>query len=235
MTVHYQCVDGVATLTIDRPERLNSIDGPTADVLQHCFEEFVIDDEAKVLVLTGAGERAFCAGADLKALDTLSHRASAPEGFEGFTRLHSPKPTIAAIGGHCVAGGLELALWCDLRIASTTASFGVLTRRHGLPYVDGGTQRLPRVIGLPRALDLLMTGRVIDAVEAERIGLVNELVEPGAHLGRAVEVAQLIVSHPPDAMLNDRRAALEGFGRPLTEGLAIEAHVHNLSIGGAGR
>ena len=179
MSVRYELAEGVATLTIDRPERRNAIDGPTADALQNHFEEFAADDDASVLVLTGAGEDAFCAGADLKAFESLAHRGSAPEGFEGFTRLESPKPSIAAISGWCVAGGLELALWADLRVATTTARFGVLTRLHGLPFIDGGTQRLPRAVGLPRALDLLLTGREVGAEEAERIGLVNELVEPG--------------------------------------------------------
>lgn len=230
MTVAYEVRDHVATLTIDRPERRNAIDGPTADALQRSFEEFTDDEDARVLVLTGAGEEAFCAGADLKDLESLSHRATAPEGFEGFTRLHSLKPTIAAISGWCVAGGLELALWADLRIATTTARFGVLTRRHGLPFIDGGTQRLPATVGLPRALDLLMTGREIDAREAERISLVNEVVEPGFHLHRAHEIARAIADHPQDALLADRRAAIEGYGQSLEEGLRIEARAHNLNL-----
>jgi enoyl-CoA hydratase len=230
MPVHYAVDGAVATLVIDRPERRNAIDGPTADALQERFTAFAADDDARVLVLSGAGDEAFCAGADLKAFESLAHRANAAEGFEGFTRLESPKPTIAAISGWCVAGGLELALWADLRIATTTAQFGVLTRLRGLPYIDGGTQRLPRVVGLPRALELLMTGRVIDAEEAERIALVNEVVEPGRHLERALEIARVIAGHPPDALHNDRRAAIEGFGRPLEEGLAIEARVHNLPL-----
>ena len=230
MPVHYSVDGAVATLVIDRSERRNAIDGPTADALQEHFTAFAADDEIRVLVLAGAGDEAFCAGADLKDFESLAHRAGAPEGFEGFTRLASPKPTIAAISGWCVAGGLELALWADLRIATTTARFGVLTRRHGLPFIDGGTQRLPRVVGLPRALDLLMTGREIDAEEAERIGLVNEVVEPGRHLERALEVAATIAGHPPDAMLADRRAAIEGFGLPLEQGLAVEAAAHNLQL-----
>ena len=119
-----------------------------------------------------------------------------------------------------------------IAFTSTSARFGVLTRPRGLPYIDGGTQRLPRVVGLPRALDLLMTGRVIDAEEAERIALVNEVVEPGRHLERALEVARVIAAHPPDALFADRRAALEGFGLPLEEGLAVEARVHNLPLAG---
>ena len=230
MPVHY-AVDGpVATLQIDRPDRRNAIDGPTADALQAHFEAFAADDDARVLILAGAGDDAFCAGADLKAFESLAHRSSAAAGFEGFTRLQSPKPTIAAISGWCVAGGLELALWADLRVAATGSRFGVLTRRHGLPFIDGGTQRLPRTIGLPRALDLLMTGREIDAAEAERIGLVNEVVEPGRHLARAAELAMLIASHPPHALDADRRAAIKGFGLPLEEGLAVEARVHHLPL-----
>jgi enoyl-CoA hydratase len=230
MAVHYVVEDRVATLIIDRPERRNAIDGETADRLQAAFESFVADDDARVLVVCGAGNEAFCAGADLKAMETLAHRASAPQGFMGFTRLESPKPTIAAINGWCVAGGLELALWADLRVATTTARFGVLTRRHGLAYIDGGTQRLPRVIGLPRALDLLLTGRVVEADEAERIGLVNELVDPGRHLHRAREIAAAIAGHPAEAMLADRRAAIDGLGLPLKEGLALEAQIHNLPL-----
>ena len=230
MPVHYAVKDAVATLIIDRPERRNAIDGPTADALQEHFEAFCADDDACVLVLAGAGDEAFCAGADLKAFESLAHRASAPQGFEGFTRLASPKPTIAAISGWCVAGGLELALWADLRIASSTSRFGVLTRLRGLPYIDGGTQRLPRVVGLPRALDLLMTGREIDAQEAERIALVNEVVEPGRHLERALEVARLIAGHPRHALIADRSAAIEGFGLSLEEGLAVEARVHQLPL-----
>ena len=183
-----------------------------------------------MLVLAGAGDEAFGAGADLKDFESLGHRWNAPEGFEGFTRLASPKPTIAAISGWCVAGGLELALWADLRIATNTARFGVLTRPRGLPFIDGGTQRLLRVVGYARGLELLMTGRQIDAEEAERIALVNEVVEPGRHLERALEVARLIASHPPDALLADRRAAIEGFGLPLEEGLAAEARAHNLQL-----
>lgn len=228
--VTYEVDEGVATLTIDRPERRNAIDGPTADALQGHFESFVADGDARVLVLTGAGEESFCAGADLKAFESLAHRGGSPAGFEGFTRLASPKPTIAAISGWCVGGGLELALWADMRIATTTSRFGVLTRRHGLPFIDGGTQRLPRAIGLPRALDLLMTGREVDAQEAERIGLVNELVPPGRHLARALEIARLIAAHPQDALLADRQAAIDGFGLPLADGLATEARAHHLDL-----
>ena len=215
---------GSATLlTIDRPERHNAVDGATADALREAFEAFAQDDDARVLVLTGAGENAFCAGADLKAIASLD--ADRPGGPLGFTRLASPKPTIAAISGWCLAGGLELALWCDLRIATETAVLGCAERRWGVPLIDGGTQRLPRVIGTGRALDLVLTGRDVRAREALEIGLVNEVVEPGRHVERALEVAELVASHPQPTMLSDRRALLEGAGMTLEDGLALEARL----------
>jgi enoyl-CoA hydratase len=162
---------------------------------------------------------AFCAGADLKALDlNVDH----PDGPMGPTRLTPSKPAIAAVDGWCLAGGVELALWCDLRIATPSSTFGLFERRWGVPLVDGGTQRLPRLIGLSRALDLILSGRPVDAEEAERIGLVNEVVAPGAELGRALELAERIAAFPQETMLADRRAAIEGFGLPLAEGIALE-------------
>jgi enoyl-CoA hydratase len=215
---------GAATLlTIDRPERHNAVDGATADALREGFEAFAQDDDARVLVLTGTGDAAFCAGADLKAIETLD--AGRPGGPLGFTRLASPKPTIAAISGWCLAGGLELALWCDLRIATETAVLGCAERRWGVPLIDGGTQRLPRVIGTGRALDLVLTGRDVPAAEALAMGLVNEVVEPGRHVERALEVAELVSSHPQPTMLSDRRALLEGAGLTLEDGLALEARL----------
>jgi enoyl-CoA hydratase len=215
---------GAATLvTIDRPERHNAVDGETAAALRAAFEAFAADDDARVLVLAGAGRAAFCAGADLKAIGTLD--ADAPGGPLGFTRLASPKPTIAAISGWCLAGGLELALWCDLRIATETAVLGCAERRWGVPLIDGGTQRLPRVIGTGRALDLVLTGRDVGAAEALALGLVNEVVAPGEHVTRALELAQTIASHPQATMLSDRRALLEGEGLTLAEGLALEARL----------
>ncbi len=215
---------GSATLlTIDRPERHNAVDGTTADEMQAAFEAFAHDDESRVLVLTGAGENAFCAGADLKAIGSLD--ADRPGGPLGFTRLASPKPAIAAISGWCLAGGLELALWCDLRIATETAVLGCAERRWGVPLIDGGTQRLPRVIGTGRALDLVLTGRDVPAAEALSIGLVNEVVAAGRHVERALEIAETIASHPQPAMLSDRRALLEGEGMTLADGLALEARL----------
>jgi enoyl-CoA hydratase len=175
------------------------------------------------MVLTGAGERAFCAGADLKALETLD--VDAPGGPLGFTRLASPKPTIAAISGWCLAGGLELALWCDLRIATETAAIGCAERRWGVPLIDGGTQRLPRIVGTGRALDLILTGRTVDAGEALALGLVNEVVAAGGHVERALELAERIAGFPQATMRSDRRAVLEGEGLTLADGLALEARL----------
>jgi len=210
----------VATVTIDRPERRNAVDGPTATALAQALARFSADEEARVLVLTGEGEEAFCAGADLKALETLD--VDAPGGPLGITRATSPKPTVAAVSGWCLAGGLELALWCDLRIAAETATFGCAERRWGVPLIDGGTQRLPRVVGLGRALDLILSGRPVAAEEALAIGLVTEIVAPGGHLTRALELAERLAAFPQAAMLADRRAAIEGSGLPLAEGLALE-------------
>ena len=212
-----------AILTIDRPERRNAVDGETAAALLEGYEAFVADDEARVLVLTGAGGLAFCAGADLKAITTLD--PDAPGGPMGFSRLTSPKPTIAAIEGWCLAGGLELALWCDLRIATDTSNFGFAERRWGVPLIDGGTQRLPRIVGMGRALDIIVTGRTVSAIEALSIGLVSEVVAPGHHLERACEIAESIAAVPQDTMLSDRRAAIEGFSLPLDEALALEARL----------
>jgi enoyl-CoA hydratase len=222
MAVRYERAGAAALLTIDRPERRNAIDGPTAAALLDGFERFRADDEARVLVLTGSDE-AFCAGADLKALETLD--PDAPGGPLGFTRLASPKPTIAAVSGWALAGGFELALWCDLRVVTTTATFGCAERRWGVPLIDGGTQRLPRIVGLGRALDLILTGRMVDAAEAQAIGLATAVVEPGTHVPRALALAEALAAFPQDTLRSDRRAALEGFGLPLEDALALEARL----------
>jgi enoyl-CoA hydratase len=210
-------------VTIDRQERRNAIDGPTAELLGAAYDRFAADDEARVLVLTGAGDAAFCAGADLKALESLGPRLEDARGPLGFTRITPVKPAIAAISGWCLAGGLELALWCDLRIATEGAALGFPERRWGVPLIDGGTQRLPRIVGLGRGLDLILSGRIVDAVEAQAIGLVTEVVPAGAHLERSLEIAEALARFPQDTMLADRRAAIEGFGRSLDEGLRLEA------------
>jgi len=221
--VTYERRGAAAVLTIDRPERRNAVDGPTAELLQEGYARFVDDPEARVLVLTGGGDVAFCAGADLKAIDTLGPRLELEDGPLGFTRRISPKPTIAAISGWCLAGGLELALWCDLRIAGETAKLGFTERRFGVPLIDGGTQRLPRIVGLGRALDMILSGRIVEVEEAERIGLVTEVVPQGRHLERALEIAEALARFPQETMLADRAAALEGIGLTLEEGLRMEA------------
>jgi enoyl-CoA hydratase len=221
--VTYERRGTAAVLTIDRPERRNAIDGATAELLTEGYRAFVADDDARVLVLTGAGELAFCAGADLKAIETLGPRLELEDGPLGFTRLISPKPTIAAISGWCLAGGLELALWCDLRIATAEARFGFTERRFGVPLIDGGTQRLPRIVGLGRALDMILTGRIVEADEALRIGLITEIAAAGRHLERTLEYADALAAFPQDTMLADRSAALEGIGLPFGEGMRLEA------------
>jgi enoyl-CoA hydratase/carnithine racemase len=221
--VRYERMGAAALITIDRQERRNAVDGPTAVALHAAYERFEEDDEARVMVLTGAGEKAFCAGADLKATETFAGRLMAREGPMGFTRLTATKPTIAAISGFALAGGLELALWCDLRIATEGSTLGYPERRWGVPLIDGGTQRLPRIVGLGRALDLILTGRMIDAREALGMGLLTEVVPPGAHLQRALALAEGLARFPQETMLADRRAAIEGLGMTLGEGLALEA------------
>jgi len=221
--VRYERVGAAAVLTIDRPHRRNAVDGPTAERLLQGVEAFEADDGARVLVLTGAGGISFCAGADLKALDTYAGRLSLPDGPMGFTRRTPTKPTIAAIGGWCLAGGLELALWCDLRVAGEGSTLGFPERRWGVPLIDGGTQRLPRIVGLGRALDLILSGRLVGCEEALAMGLLTEVVPAGEHLARALEMAEGLAAFPQETMLADRRAALEGFGLPLAEGLALEA------------
>jgi enoyl-CoA hydratase len=221
---------------IDRPERRNAVDGETAALLRRGFEEFEADDELRVLVVTG-DEVAFCAGADLKAIETLE--PAHPAGPMGFTRLTPSKPTIAAVSGWCLAGGVELALWCDLRIAAEGSTFGLFERRWGVPLIDGGTQRLPRVVGMGRALELILTGRPVDAEEAYRIGLVNEVVPPGRHLERALELAEQLAGFPQETMLSDRRAAIEGAGLTFEEGMRLEqvvaAQVGEVARRGAAR
>jgi enoyl-CoA hydratase len=237
--VIYERRGAAAVVTINREERRNAIDGPTAGELREAFDRFCADDGARVLVVTGGGDAAFCAGADLKAIDSFAPRMGDPGGPLGFTRLTSPKPTIAAISGWCVAGGLEVAVWCDLRIATETAQLGCLERRWGVPLIDGGTQRLPRIVGEGRALDLVLTGRTVGAQEALAMGLVTEVVAPGRHLQRALDLAERLAGFPQETLLSDRRALLAGSGRPLEEGLAIEARegaaVLMVGSGGAAR
>jgi enoyl-CoA hydratase len=234
--LRYERVGAAAVLTIDRSERRNAIDANAAAAFRQGLTDFEADDGARVLVLTGAGGEAFCAGADLKAMNLdVSH----PDGPMGPTRLTPAKPAIAAVDGWCLAGGVELALWCDMRIATPQSTFGLFERRWGVPLLDGGTQRLPRVVGMGRALELILTGRPVKADEAKQIGLVNEVVEPGKHLDRALELAERIASFPQETMLADRRGAIEGFGQPLADGLELERRlgmeVLDVAVRGAAR
>jgi len=234
--MRYERVGAAAVLTIDRPERRNAVDADAAAAFRQGLTEFEADEGARVLVLTGAGGAAFCAGADLKAMNL---DVGNPDGPMGPTRLTPSKPAIAAVDGWCLAGGVELALWCDMRIATPQSTFGLFERRWGVPLIDGGTQRLPRIVGMGRALEMILTGRPVEAEEALRIGLVNEVVAPGAHLERALELAERIAGFPQETMLADRRAAIEGFGLPLAEGLALEARLGNevldVAVRGAAR
>src|SRR5262249_9580222 len=180
-------------------------------------------DAARALLRTGAGGLAFCAGPDRKAIAPLAPRLVAAGGPLGFTRRTASKPTIAAISGWCLAGGLELALWCDLRIAAEGSTLGFPERRFGVPLIDGGTQRLPRIVRLGRALHLVLTGRMVPADEALAMGLLNEIVPAGKHLERSLEIAEALASFPQETMLADRMAAIEGIGMTFEQGLAHEA------------
>lgn len=197
------------TMTIDRPDARNAVDGETAALIGSCIEEFASDSEGKVLIVTGAGGDAFCAGADLKDPQSLmDHPYTEKAGPMGFARLDPDKPTIAAIEGWCVAGGLELAAWCDMRIAGATATFGALNRRWGVPFMDGGTQRFPRLVGWGNALYLMSTGVRFDAAKALQMGFVQEVVEAGQALARARVLAEAIIDFPQSSLRSDRRLAI---------------------------
>ena len=217
MTVHYDREGPVTVVTVDRPDRRNAIDHTTSEALGDAFDRFEDEDDARVAVLTGS-EGTFSAGADLKAMDL----EDTPEGWLGFTRRRLEKPTIAAVEGHCVAGGIEMALWCDIRVAARGATFGCFERRFGVPLVDGGTQRLPRVVGLGRALDMILTGRAVDAETAERWGLATRLVDEGEARAVAVELGERLAQFPQETMLTDREAVYDGVGTPLQQGLGLE-------------
>ncbi len=223
----------VLVVTIDRPDRRNAVDLATARALHACFKSFDIDDGLAVAVLTGAGGH-FCAGADLKALaaEPLDERVK-PEGDfapMGPTRLLLGKPVIAAIEGYAVAGGLELALWCDLRVAAEGAVFGVFCRRFGVPLIDGGSVRLPRLIGHARAMDMILTGRPVDAREAFAIGLANRLVPRGTALDEAVRLAHELARHPRTCLIHDRLSAIRQWGLTEAAALAEETRLGLLTL-----
>ncbi len=213
----------VTTVILHRPEHRNAVDGPTAQALADSFRSFENDGDARVAVLWGEGGT-FCAGADLKAFGTerMNRIDADADGPMGPSRMLLSKPVIAAVSGHAVAGGLELAAWCDLRVVEEDAVMGVFCRRWGVPLIDGGTVRLPRLIGLSRALDLILTGRPVTAREAEAMGLANRVVPQGRSRQVAEELAAEIASFPQTCLRNDRRSAWEQDGRDLSAALERE-------------
>lgn len=214
----------VTTVVLDRPEARNAVDGPTAKALAQAFRQFDADDEARVAVFYGANGT-FCAGADLKALADKSRRnrlEARGDGPMGPSRMLLSKPVIAAVAGYAVAGGMELALWCDIRIAEESAIFGVFCRRWGVPLIDGGTVRLPRIIGIGRAMDLILTGRPVAATEAYAMGLANRVVPNGEARAQAEALAHEIASFPQHCLRNDRRSVYEQQSLSLQDALHSE-------------
>jgi enoyl-CoA hydratase len=228
-TIRVERKDAVTTVTINRPQARNAVDRPTADALAAAFLEFERDDSALAAVLTGEGET-FCAGADLKGVaEGRGNRLTDPKDDSlaadapmGPTRMRLTKPVIAAIAGHAVAGGLELALWCDLRVAEDDAIFGVFCRRWGVPLIDGGTVRLPRLIGQSRAMDMILTGRAVGAMEAFAMGLANRVVPKGEALVAAQELAAQIARFPQTCLKGDRLSVYEQWDRDTAAAMANE-------------
>ncbi|MFI1761018.1 crotonase/enoyl-CoA hydratase family protein [Streptomyces sp. NPDC020800] len=247
MPVRVERKEHVTTIVLSRPEVRNAVDGPTAADLVRAFREFEADDNARVAVLWGEGGT-FCAGADLKAMGGEHGNRVAEEGDGpmGPTRMRLSKPVVAAVAGHAVAGGLELALWCDLRVAEEDAVFGVFCRRWGVPLIDGGTVRLPRLIGTSRAMDMILTGRPVPAREAYDIGLANRLVPSGRARAEAEELAAAVARFPQACLRGDRASVLDQDG--LDEESAMRGELrHGMEVlaeglegaarfaGGAGR
>lgn len=227
MNITREIVGDIVIITINRPHVRNAIDRHTADELASAFKSFDADPDLKVGILTGAGGN-FCSGADLLAIAEDGHRKNRlnpsmkDDGPLGPTRLLLSKPVIAAISGYAVAGGLELACWCDIRMADTTAKLGVFSRRFGVPLIDGGTQRLPRLIGLSRALDLIITGKEINAEEAHQYGLVNYIVKSGDLHNQALQLAQHIAQFPQMCLRSDRMCAYKGVNMPFNDAMEME-------------
>ncbi|MFC3676194.1 crotonase/enoyl-CoA hydratase family protein [Ferrovibrio xuzhouensis] len=242
MAVHVERKDAVTTIILDRPAARNAVDRPTADALRQAFKDFDVDETARVAVLWGAGGH-FCAGADLKAVadgDNRNDVSPEGEGPMGPTRLMMSKPVIAAVSGYAVAGGLELALWCDLRVAEEDAVFGVFCRRWGVPLIDGGTVRLPRLIGHSRALDMILTGRPVPADEALQFGLANRVVPKGQAREAAEALAAEIARFPQACMRADRASSYTQWHLSLDAALHDEAEsglpiISEEAIGGAAR
>jgi enoyl-CoA hydratase len=231
MSVRAETHDHVTTIIIDRPDRKNAVDAETATRLADAFRSFEADTSARVAVLWGAGGT-FCAGADLKAVGAGRGNRVRPDGDGpmGPTRMLLDKPVIAAVSGYAVAGGLELALWCDLRVVEETAVFGVFCRRWGVPLVDGGTIRLARLIGMSHALDLILTGRAVTADEAKHIGLANRVVPTGHAREAAEALAREIAAFPPRCVLSDRRSVYETWGLGFEGALARETELGRATI-----
>lgn len=221
--VNFETNGAIAIVTINRPAARNAVDRPTAAALAEAFRRFDADASLAVAILTGAGGF-FCAGADLKAVATeRGNRVSADgDGPLGCTRMLLGKPVIAAVEGFAVAGGLELALWCDLRVAARNAVFGVYCRRWGVPLVDGGTIRLPRLIGMSNAMDMILTGRGVAGEEALRMGLANRIVEKGGALTAASELASQLAAFPQRCLRSDRMSAYEAWTLPISDALENE-------------
>ena len=221
--VNFETEGSLAIVTLNRPDVRNAIDRPTAEALAEAFRRFEREDALAVAILTGAGN-CFCAGADLKAVSTSAGNRLAAEGDGplGCTRMLLRKPVIAAVEGYAVAGGLELALWCDLRVAARDAVFGVFCRRWGVPLIDGGTIRLPRLIGMSHAMDMILTGRGVSGDEAFRMGLANRVVERGTTLAAAKELAAQLAAFPQRCLRSDRLSAYEGWTLPLDTALHNE-------------
>ena len=224
MSIEFETDQNVAIITINRPERRNAVDVPSAHALYETFQQFEQDDSLSVAILTGAGG-VFCAGADLKALSEGEQKRIQEEGEfgpMGPTRMRLSKPVIAAVDGYAVAGGLELALWCDMRVASPSAVFGVFCRRFGVPLVDLGTIRLPRLIGQSRAADMILTGREVNAEEALQFGLVNRLTNDTEALPEAISLARQIAAFPQHCMQNDRLSMYEQWDLAESEAIRNE-------------
>jgi len=232
VTVHYEVEGPVALVTIDRPEVRNAIDGSTAKQLAESFRNFEADDALSVAVLTGA-DGTFCSGADLKAVSSDQNNLRVDlegDGPLGCTRMNLSKPVIAAVEGHAVAGGLELALWADLRVAANDAVFGVYCRRWGVPLVDGGTIRLPRLIGQSHANDMILTGRGVSGQEAFNMGLANRLCDPGIALSEAQKLAQQLAEFPQLCLRSDRRSSYEQWSMSFEDALRNETSLGRETI-----
>lgn len=232
MPVQEQRDGAIIVVTIDRPQAHNAVDHATAVDLAAAIERFGADDDSAVLVLTGAGPRSFCAGADLKSIPDLlgNDEFCTHVGPMGFAKLDPGKPTIAAINGYCFAGGLELAAWCDFRIAEQQSEFGALNRRWGVPFFDGGSLRLPRILGLSNALWVMETGVRFDATRARELGFVQEIVPTGQALDRAIELARYMAGYPQASVHSDRRSVLDSGGLGVDDALALEDNARRASL-----